>query len=75
MTAREINQAIKRLNKSIATGADSYIQNEARKEFLRLYNSDNTFYLMNKDGLKTMLKLNLRHRFVPLHTFGLFIEI
>lgn len=79
MTTQELNRDIKRLRKSIVShnGKDSYysfIENEAKKEFQRLYGADREFKYMNKESIKIMFRLNIRHRFQPLHNFGIFIN-
>lgn len=79
MKTSELNRDIRRLNSEIkknsATGGHQYIESYAKKEFKRLYAADNQFIYMNKQSVLIMLRLNLRYRFVPLHQFGLYIEI
>lgn len=82
MTKQELNRDIKRLNSEIYRMSFkdqreylNYIDITAKMEFNRLYMADKTFEYMNKESIVIMLKLNLRHRFVPLHTFGIDINI
>lgn len=80
MTTQELNRDIKRLYASIKKLQGqpdkyySYIENEAKKEFMRLYRADDKFEYMSKESMKIMLRLNIRHRFNALHNFGIFIE-
>lgn len=68
MTKAELNRDIKRLPK---------IQDEDKKrsEFIRLFNADRKIEYMNMTSLRIMLKMNLRHRYVGLHVFGLEIGL
>jgi len=82
MTKQELNRDIKKLNSEIYRMSFedrneylNYIDTTARKEFNRLYLADKTFEYMNRDSILIMLRLNLKHLFTPLHTFGLFIKI
>lgn len=88
MTVNELNRDIKRLakaieKKSIASNDNNisqreyteYITGEAHREFMRLYRADTTFASMNKTSVLIMLRLNLRHRFMQLHTFGIDIPL
>ncbi len=73
MTKSELNRDIKRLAKQFGT---DYAQTEAfEKEFKRLYYADSDFQYNNKDSVLTMLRINLRHRFIALHQFGLNITV
>lgn len=87
MTTNELNRDIKRLYKAIEqirkiselpnhTSKEyfDFIEDYAKREFKRLYNSDNAFEYMNKESIKIMLRLNIRHRFEQLHMFGIFIN-
>lgn len=82
MTPSELNRDIKRLNsdikKKLAIGGTeyyNYIENVAKKEFNRLYHADDHFIYMNRQSILIMLRLNIRHRFVALHMFGIYIEL
>lgn len=82
MTKTELNRDVKRLNSEIYRMSfedfneyQNYIETAARKEFRRLYDADNQFEYMNKQSVIIMLKLNLRHQFIPLHTFGIHIKL
>lgn len=81
MTSKELNRDIKRLGAELyrMSFEDSkvywaYIENAAKKEFMRLFYADTAFEFMNLNSVKLMLRLNIKHRFVPLHTFGLSID-
>lgn len=74
MTARELNQAIKRLGKEFKK-AETIEQVESLKdEFLRLYNADNKGEYLNLQSLKTMMCINRTYRFVQLHMFYIQME-
>lgn len=82
MTKNELNRDIKRLKSEIYRMSFEsletyykYIDTEARKEFKRLYYADDKFQYMNKTSVLIMLRLNLSHRFVVLHHFGIGIEL
>jgi len=82
MKTSELNRDIKRLNsdikKKLIIGSAEYydyIENVAKKEFNRLYHADDHFIYMNRQSILTMLRLNIRHRFVALHMFGIYIEL
>ena len=82
MTPRELNRDVKKLNSNIKnfpkedlTAYFKYIDKEAKPEFIRLIGADNTFKSFTADSLRILIRLNLSHRFVAFHTFGLFIEI
>lgn len=82
MTKQELNRDIKRLaNEIYRISFDTqekyfeYLEKEAKKEFIRLYNADRNFEYMNGKSVLIMLKLNLTNKFIPLHTFGLNIDI
>ena len=79
MTKLELNRDIKRLrayytvnkNNAVTEIDPQYLE----AEFLRLYRADSSFESMNKRNILFMLRLNLRHRFVPLHQYGIFINL
>lgn len=73
MTAKELNRGIKRLSKVF--GTDKAELPEFEKECRRLYYADKEFSYMNKDSVLIMLRINLRHRFIALHSFGINISI
>ncbi len=82
MTKQELNRDIKRLSSEIYrlsfgdnTDYFSYIENEGKKEFTRLYYANKDFSGLNLQSIKIMLRLNVKHRFIPFHQFGLFIEL
>ncbi len=84
MTNQELNRDIKRLWNKVeslvtnGTNNDTYftiVEKEIKPEFIRLYNADREFKALNRQNILILLKLNLRYRIVPLHAFGLFIEI
>jgi len=81
MTNQELNRDIKRLyneiNKASIKADDlcyAYIE-QAKKEFTRLYYADRGFQVLTKQSILIMLHLNLRFRIVPLHTFGIYINL
>lgn len=77
MTAKELNRDIKRLGKLINTEKEynEQLLFAHEKEFKRLYNADREFKYMNAESIRIMLRINLRHRIIPLHQFGLDIEL
>lgn len=48
---------------------------DLKNEFMSVYRVDPGLTLLNAQSIRTMLRINLRYRFVPLHQFGLQIEI
>ena len=85
MTPKELNRDVRALWFAIdsklidvaSTNGKEYqefITIVAKQEFKRLYSNDPTFSLMNKESIKTMFRLNLRYRWISLHSFGLFIK-
>jgi hypothetical protein len=78
MTTSELNRDIKRLLKEdrlyTDTSKEVHLEN-LRREFLRLERADRNFEYINRTSILIMLSLNLKHRFVALHTFGLFIDL
>lgn len=83
MTNAELNRDIKRLNKKILKRLKQKEEEKCRidifkefeKEYRRLYCSDKTFKVLNKTSILIMLKLQLKYQFVPVHRFGLFIDL
>lgn len=87
MTTQELNRDIKRLAKDIFAHSQlvdksgnndayfTFLDTKAKKEFERLFHADREFTAMNRNSILIMLRLNIRHRFVAFHTFGLNIEI
>ena len=73
MTPKELNRDIKRLTKLV--GTDKEYTPEFEKEFKRLYYADTEMSYLNVESVKTLLRLNVRHRFIPFHQFGLMINI
>tara|TARA_R110000772_G_scaffold46279_2_gene105684 strand:+ start:551 stop:811 length:261 start_codon:yes stop_codon:yes gene_type:complete len=81
MTKAELNRDIKRLGAEIYRmsfeDSDKYFEYKdttARKEFERLFWADKEFEYMNLNSIKLMLRLNVAHRFIPFHQFGLMIK-
>ncbi len=83
MTNAELNRDIKRLNKAIKAFPKSddngpyfdFIAKYVTPEFKRLFYADSEFKAMNRESILIMLRLNLSHRIIPFHQFGLNIEI
>jgi hypothetical protein len=67
MTTKKLNRDIYRLLKLDET--------ELQKEYLRVYHADNSFESMDRKSILIMLRLNIRHRFIALQYFGLFIDL
>jgi hypothetical protein len=81
MTQRELNRDIKRLGAEIYRMSFQdqneyfkYLENVAKPEFIRLYHADGSFEFMNLSSIKIMLRLNVAHKFIALHQFGLNIN-
>lgn len=82
MTAREYNRDVKRLWKKWMEykdeqDVDTYQrikEQELKPEFIRLYNADSEFLYAKAESIRILLRMNLALRFVPLHTFGIFIN-
>ena len=84
MGAWELNRDIERLKATYLNLLEVYehdniidteITDTIKPEFLRLYRADEKFEQVYKDNALFMYRLNLRHLFIPLHTFGIHIEI
>jgi len=82
MTKQELNRDIKRLKSEIyrmsfddQKSYFDYIDNQAKKEFTRLFWADKEFEYMNRTSILIMLRLNIRFRIIALQTFGLNIEL
>lgn len=77
MTSKELNRDIKRLSLKVekmklVEDRDKwfkFIENEAKKEFIRLFYADTTMQSMTKQSILIMLGLNVSYRFIPLHNF------
>jgi hypothetical protein len=78
MTNQELNRDIKRILKEdllySQTSKEVHLEN-VRNEFKRLYNADREFTYMNRTSILIMIRLNLKHRFIAFHNFGLFIDL
>lgn len=88
MTNSELNRDVKRLKNLINKTSEKmcmgtndntpyfdWLNTFVLKEFKRLYYADDKFEAMNKANILFMLRLNLRHRFIALHQFGINIDI
>lgn len=51
-----------------------FLNKHAKNEFERIYRQDETFTLLNKQSILTMFRLNISHRFIAFHQFGINIE-
>jgi|GEM_PF-1872415 len=86
MTPQDLNKAIKKLNKLVASisaesdktgNSDNYykrIEEEVNPEFIRLFHADREFKYMDRTSILIMLRLNIKLRIVAFHTFGLMID-
>ena len=85
MTNKELNRDIKRLQIAFKKHWDLYNIVPARvyqdctdilhKEYKRLLYADSDCSAMNLNSFKFMYRVNLRERIIPLHTFGINIEL
>lgn len=82
MTARELNNAVKKLNSELyrMSFEDTdkyleYVEKEAKNEFIRIYCADKTLERLSKRNILVMFRLNLRHRFIAFHNFGTDIKL
>jgi hypothetical protein len=82
MTNQEYNRDVKRLGKAVnKLGGSSdteywrKVEEEIKKEWTRLYNVDHKFEIATKNTVLTLMRINLRFRFIPLHSFGIMVEI
>ena len=82
--AFELNESIAVLNQKekeiVRNGNDldayfTKVKKEIQPKYIELYRQDLKFKYISKKSILILLRLNLRHRFVPLHTFGLMCEI
>ncbi len=70
MIEKKLNRDIKDLLKYANDDSLAF-----RNEFRHLYGLDPSFKSMSKKSILIMLRLNLRYRIIPLHTFGLNIDL
>ena len=82
MKTSELNRDIKRLSKDWTKAKelsnDEYfelVENILKPELRSLYYADRKFKYLNKKSILIMLSLNLSHRVIPFHRFGMNIEI
>lgn len=75
MNKQEFNRDVKRLRKRYHGDESKDYGSDFQKEFSRLYNADSNFQYANKDSILTLLRINHRFRYVPLHVFGLNVDI
>ena len=82
MTKQELNRDIKRLRRKYLklTYDDSWfhcqdIANKIEPEFKRLYRADSNAEYMNQASFRFMYRVNLIHKFVPLHMFMIQMDI
>jgi hypothetical protein len=75
MTRQEFNRDIRRLRKRFHTDESKDYGSPFRKEFERLYYADKEFTYASVESIKTLLRINLRLRYIPLHLFGIYIEL
>lgn len=82
MTTSELNRDVKRLLKTFqkldSTNSDAYfkaIDEQIKSEFLRLYHADKSLNALTKNNLLIMLRLNNKFQIVPLHQFGIYINL
>ncbi len=78
MTIQDLNRDIKRLKRDVQKQAlhnDSATGERYEKEFKRLYGADTEMKSINRESILTLLRLNLRYRWVPFHSFGIMIEL
>lgn len=52
-----------------------FIEDVVKPEYIRLYRADDTFKSLTQKSVLIMIRLNLSHRFIPFHQFGLNIEL
>lgn len=78
MTTAQLNRDIKRLGKSY----DKFINDNTlsddktvKDEVTRLYYADREFQYMSKKSVLILLRVNLSVRAIPLHMFGLNVEL
>lgn len=72
----DINKRISKLRDKILADPEQVEVTEAHsKEFLAIYLEDRKFSRMDAESIRIMLRLNLRYRFVPLHQFGISIDL
>jgi len=85
MTNKELNRDIKRLQTAFKKhwasytdtfNTDYHAQSDLlHKEYKRLLYADSDCTAMNLANFKFMYRVNLRERIIPLHTFGINIEL
>jgi hypothetical protein len=85
MNKQQLNAAILKMAKDITLRSDKsegdldnffkYVDKVFKPEFIRLYQLDRKFELMNKRSVLIMFRLNLRYRVIDFHNFGNEIEL
>ncbi len=77
MTTQELNRDIKRLKNLVVNCPPNQEVDETymKKEIRRLFYADDTFEYMNRSSILTLIRLNGRFRAIPLHVFGLRINL
>lgn len=82
MTTKKLNADIKKLRDEIYRKSFEshdeyfrYLREEAETEFIKLYRADNNFKSLTKESVLILFRLNLAHRFVPFHQFGIDVNV
>lgn len=70
---RQLDIACKNL--ALASKDNKTSEKNMKEEIIRIYTADSSFTLLSKKSILILLRLNLRYRAIPLHHFGLHIEI
>lgn len=71
----QLRKRVKQMNASTDRMTSGTLEQSIQMGWKKLYNADNTFKLAEKNDVLTMMRINLRFRFIPLHSFGLFVDI
>ena len=82
MNNQQINRAIQKLKEDLHEMSFrnnneyfTFVETEVKKRFLEIHRDDDKFEKMKKSNVLIMFRLNLRHKFVALHQFGINIEL
>jgi hypothetical protein len=83
MTKQELNRDIKHLRmyylkaRETLEGENFFqrITDKIEPEFKRLYRADSNAEYMNQESFRFMYRVNLIHKFIPLHMFMISMDI
>lgn len=75
MTNSQLNRAVKKLAKNITEQKIDPNSSEGAAEFDRLYRADRTLKSFNAHSLRILIALNRKYEYLPVHRFGMYVEL